>query len=96
MIKTILKDQEELKEYFTENYDLSKHIVDEILKNIDEPKKELKIAEILVESDNLIYIVTVEKEDIIITLETQLKNMERFEDFEKCIQIKEAMKKLKK
>lgn len=75
-------------------------IVNTILSNLDTEKKYVYALSILVEEDteeeNGEYDVTVNKEHFIMTLQDNLLIQERFEQYEKCAEIRNALKYLTK
>ena len=78
-----------------ENVKFSKPIIDYCSyyskqKNWDESI----ILEILIKEDNLIYDIILQKEDLEITLKSNIKVLEKFEEYEYCQKGLEALKTL--
>jgi len=76
------------------NKELNDIIVEVCLENLNSNIDPIPIVEITTKDDDIIYEVEVTREDLIITLQSNLKVMEEYEDFESCIKIKEGILKL--
>ena len=96
-----------VKQYKVENYDefleltktqkftISQQIVETVLNNIDTKKKELPVFEIEVESEGVSYTLSIQTEEFIDTLKTNLIHFENEEAYEGCQKITEAINYLK-
>lgn len=80
------------------NLDVSNLIVETILSNLNTDKKHIYALSITVEEDtdenNGTYDITVNREQFITTLQDNLLIQERFEQYENCAKIKNALKYL--
>jgi hypothetical protein len=74
---------------------ISKALVETILKNLTGRKRYLHALSILVEHEETIYDVTVDRQDFIETLESNLSIYEDNELYEGCAEIVKAIKFLK-
>ena len=74
---------------------ISKALVETILKNLTGRKRYLHALSILVENEETIYDVTVDRQDFIETLESNLSIYEDNELYEGCAEIVKAIKFLK-
>jgi hypothetical protein len=74
---------------------LSNLITDIAIKNIKTKTKTIPVVQILAKEDELIYDVVIDREDLMVTLEENLKIMEGYEDYERCIKLKNALEYLK-
>ena len=87
---------EEITEYVSGgNYNLSVLIVDTILKNLKTKKREMLIISFIAKDADLIYDIIVNRKDFIETLTQNLPLMERYEDYERCQNIVNALKYLR-
>jgi hypothetical protein len=87
---------EEITEYVSGgNYNLSVLIVDTILKNLKNKKKEMLIVSFIAKDADLIYDIIVNRKDFIETLTQNLPLMEKYEDYERCQNIVNALKYLR-
>lgn len=85
---------EEMETIFREGYyDFSKRIIDVTLDNLD-AKEEVHVLDILAKDTGMIYEITLTPEDKIEVLKQNLEIIERFEDYETCSKIVEAIKYL--
>jgi len=85
---------EEMEDIFREGYyDFSKRIIDVTLENLD-ATEEVHILEILAKDTGTLYEITLEPEDKIEVLKQNLKIIERFEDYETCSKVIEAIRYL--
>jgi hypothetical protein len=84
-------------EKLVENRDLriSKALVETILKNLKSRKRYFHALSILVEQEQTIYDITVDKQDFVITLEQNLTVFEENEMYEECAEMVKAIKFLK-
>ena len=74
---------------------ISKALVGTILKNLNGRKRHLHALSILVEQEQTIYDITVDRQDFIETLESNLSIYEDNELYEGCAEIVKAIKFLK-
>jgi len=96
-----------VKKITVENYDeflemtknqkftISQQIVETVLNNLDTRKKQLPIFEIEVEGEGATYTLSIETEEFIHTLQTNLIHFENEEAYEGCQKIIEAINYLK-
>ena len=89
-------DSEEFEELISQrDLRISKALVETILKNLKGRKRHLHALTVLVEQDQTIYDITVDRNDFITTLEQNLSVYERNELYEGCAEIVTAVKFLK-
>jgi hypothetical protein len=74
---------------------ISKALVDTILKNLKSRKRYFHALSILVEQEQTIYDITVDKQDFVTTLEQNLPILEENEEYETCAEIMKAIGFLK-
>jgi hypothetical protein len=74
---------------------ISKALVETILKNLNGRKRHLHALSILVEQEQTIYDITVDRQDFVITLEQNLTVFEENEMYEECAEMVKAIKFLK-
>lgn len=74
---------------------ISKALVETILKNLKGRKRHLHALSILVEQEQTVYDVTVDRRDFITTLESNLPILEENELYEKCAEVVKALEFLK-
>ena len=74
---------------------ISKALVETILKNLNGRKRHIHALSVLVENEETIYDVTVDRVDFVITLENNLSIYEENELYEDCAEIVKAIKFLK-
>ena len=98
MVKRIkVKSVEEFEEMLQEqDLKISKAIVEVALKNLKGKKRFIPIMEIHVEEDESIFDITLDRQDIVSTLQQNLEIHERNEDYEGCARIANALKELQK
>ena len=70
---------------------ISKALVETILKNLKGRKRHLHALSVLIEQDQTIYDITVDRQDFVITLEQNLPIYEKYELYEKCAEIVDAI-----
>ena len=78
-----------------QKFTISQQIVETVLNNIDTRKKEIPIYEIEVESEGATYTLSIQTEEFIQTLKTNLIHFENEEAYEGCQKILEAINYLK-
>ena len=89
-------DSEEFEELISQrDLRISKALVETILKNLKGRKRHLHALTVLVEQDQTIYDITVDRNDFITTLEQNLPVYEKNELYEGCAEILKALKFLK-
>ena len=98
MVKRIkVKSVEEFEEMLQEqDLKISKAIVEVALKNLKNKKRFIPVMEIHVEEDESIFDITLDRQDIVSTLQQNLEIHERNEDYEGCARIAKAIQELKK
>ena len=74
---------------------ISKALVETILKNIKGRKRHIHALSVLVEQEQTIYDITVDRQDFIITLEQSLIIFEENEEYETCAEMVKAIHFLK-
>jgi len=74
---------------------ISKALVETILKNLKGRKRHLHALSVLVEQEQTIYDITVDREEFITTLNQNLPVLEENEDYETCADIIKAINFLK-
>ncbi len=74
---------------------ISKALVETILKNLNGRKRHLHALSILVEQEQTIYDITVDRQDFVSTLEQNLSILQDNEDYETCAEVVKAIKFLK-
>ena len=89
-------DSEEFEELISQrDLRISKALVETILKNLKGRKRHLHALTVVVEQDQTIYDITVDRNDFITTLEQNLPVYEKNELYEGCAEIVTAVKFLK-
>lgn len=78
------------------NLELSKAIVKVISENINTIDEVIPAAEVYIEDEGEVIILSINREDFESTLELNLKVHEYHEDFEGCTEIQQLITKLKK
>ena len=98
MIKRIkVKSIEEFEEMLQEqDLKISKAIVEVALKNLKNKKRFIPVMEIHVEEDESIFDITLDRQNMLSTLQQNLEIHERNEDYEGCARIAKAIQELKK
>lgn len=79
-----------------QDLEISRAIVEVALKNLKGKKRFIPILEVYVEEDETIYDITLDRLNILDTLEQNLEIHERNEDYEGCARIAKAIKELNK
>jgi len=77
------------------DFKLAKIIVENILKNLDNPKTNIHILTIICLDENTSYDISLEKKHFASTLEENLKYYIKEELYEKCTEIVDVINKLK-
>ena len=98
MVKRIkVKSVEEFEEMLQEqDLKISKAIVEVALKNLKAKKRFIPVLEIHVEEDETIFDITLERQNLLSTLQQNLEIHERNEDYEGCARIAKAIQELEK
>lgn len=90
-----VKNYEEFEDLiYGKNLEISKACVDSILKNINTKKRHIHVLEIMVEDENKIMDLTVDRKDFIDTLEKNLEIHVYHEEYERCAEIRNTIKEL--
>tara|TARA_R110001592_G_scaffold219784_1_gene474298 strand:+ start:540 stop:836 length:297 start_codon:yes stop_codon:yes gene_type:complete len=98
MVKRIkVKSVEEFEEMLQgQDLKISKAIIEIALKNLKGTKRFIPILEIHVEDDDSIFDITLDRQNMISTLQQNLEIHERNEDYEGCARIAKAIQELEK
>jgi hypothetical protein len=98
MVKRIkVKSVEEFEDMLQEqDLKISKAIVEVALKNLKAKKRFIPVLEIHVEEDETIFDITLDRQNLLSTLQQNLEIHERNEDYEGCARIAKAIQELKK
>jgi hypothetical protein len=98
MVKRIkVKSVEEFEDMMQEqDLKISKAIVEVALKNLKSEKRFIPILEVHVEEDESIFDITLDRQNLLSTLQQNLKIHERNEDYEGCARIVKAIQELEK
>tara|TARA_R110000796_G_scaffold194409_1_gene310824 strand:+ start:246 stop:575 length:330 start_codon:yes stop_codon:yes gene_type:complete len=89
-------DSEEFEKLVSEkDIRISNALVDTILKNLKGRKRHIHALSILVEQDQMVYDITIDRKEFSSTLESSLPLYEEVEEFEKCAKIFNAIEFLK-
>ena len=97
MVKRIkVKTQEEFEEMLQEqDIKISRAIVEVALKNLNGRKRFIPVLEVYIEEEGNIFDITLDRRDMVSTLQQNLEIHERNEDYEGCARIAAAIKELK-
>jgi hypothetical protein len=74
---------------------ISKALVETILKNLNGRKRHIHALSVLVEQEQTMYDITIDRQEFITTLEQNLPIYEKYELYEGCAEIVNAIKVLK-
>ena len=98
MVKRIKVQSHEAFEEMLVEQDLkiSKAIVEVALKNLKSKKRFIPILEIHIEEDETVYDITLDRQNLVSTLQQNLEIHERNEDYEGCARIAKAIQELEK
>jgi hypothetical protein len=89
-------DSEEFEELVTQrDLRISKALVETILKNLKGRKRHLHALSVLIEQDQTIYDITIDRKEFVNTLEQNLPIYEQHELYEGCAEIVKAINFLK-
>ncbi len=98
MVKRIkVKSVEEFEDMLQEqDLKISKAIIEVALKNLKGKKRFIPVLEVHVEEDDTIFDITLDRQNLLSTLQQNLEIHERNEDYEGCARIAKAIQELKK
>lgn len=98
MTKAITIQNFEELEYLvlSKDLNLSDIIVNSILSNLETKEEKIHFVDLIIKDEGVVYSLDVLKENFIDTLERNLKVQQHHEQFERCIEIQQAIIKLKK
>ena len=98
MVKRIkVKNVEEFEDMLQEqDLKISKAIIEVALKNLKGDKRFIPVLEVHVEEDESIFDITLDRQNLLSTLQQNLEIHERNEDYEGCARIAKAMQELEK
>jgi DNA-directed RNA polymerase len=98
MVKRIkVKSVEEFEDMLQEqDLKISKAIIEVALKNLKGDKRFIPVLEVHVEEDESIFDITLDRQNMLSTLQQNLEIHERNEDYEGCARIAKAIQELKK
>jgi hypothetical protein len=83
---------EEIENIFTDGFkDLNDLIVDIALDNLKTSIKEIPVVSILAKDEDTIYDIIIDRVDMPETLKQNLQSMEKYEDYERCQKIVNAL-----
>ena len=86
-------DSEEFEELVSQrDLRISKALVETILKNLKGRKRHLHALSVIVEQEQTVYDITVDRNDFLLTLQTNLPIYEKHELYEGCAEIVKAIK----
>ena len=80
---------------YAKDLNISKACVDGVLKNLNTKKNHIHVLEIIMEDEDEIIDLTVDRRDFIDTLEKNLEIHVYHEEYERCVEIQNAIQKLK-
>ena len=98
MVKRIkVKSVEEFEDMLQEqDLKISKAIIEVALKNLKGDKRFIPVLEVHIEEDESIFDITLDRQNMLSTLQQNLKIHERNEDYEGCARIVKAIQELEK
>jgi hypothetical protein len=80
----------------SKDLNLSNIVIDSILNNLENEEEKIHTLDLIIKDEGIIYSLEVLRENFIDTLEKNLKIQEYHDQFERCIEIQQAITKLKK
>jgi len=80
---------------YNKDLNISKACVNGILENLNTKKRHVHVLEIMIEDEDKIMDLTVDRRDFIDTLEKNLEIHVYHEEYERCVEIQKAIQKLK-
>ena len=98
MVKRIkVKNVEEFEDMLQQqDLKISKAIIEVALKNLKGQKRFIPVLEVHIEEDESIFDITLDRQNMLSTLQQNLEIHERNEDYEGCARIAKAIQELKK
>jgi|EP01052_Picozoa_sp_SAG31_P034726 protein-arginine kinase activator protein McsA len=78
------------------DFRISEAIVEGIFANLESKKKHIHLLSIIIEAENSVFDITIDKKHFAETLEENLPNYVREEKYEECQKIADAITELKK
>ena len=89
-------DSEEFERLVSEkDIRISNALVDTVLKNLKGRKRHIHALSIMVEQEQMVYDITIDRNEFISTLEKSLPVYEEVEQYEKCAEVVKAISFLK-
>ena len=83
-----VKTREEFEEIiYGKDLNISKSIVDNILKNLNTTKRHVHVLEIIIEDEDKVIDLTIDRKDFIDTLEKNLEIHVYHEEYERCVEL---------
>jgi hypothetical protein len=79
----------------SKDLNLSDIIINSILNNLENEEGKIHSVDLIIKGEGIVYSLEVLKENFIDTLEKNLKIQEYHEQFERCVEIQQALAKLK-
>jgi len=79
----------------SKDLNLSDIIVNSILNNLENEEGKIHSVDLIIKGEGIVYSLELLKENFIDTLEKNLKIQEYHEQFERCVEIQQALAKLK-
>ena len=90
-----VKTREEFEELiYGKDLNISKSIVDSILKNLNTTKRHVHVLEVIIENEDKVIDLTVDRKDFIDTLEKNLEIHVYHEEYERCVEIQNTIQQL--
>jgi protein-arginine kinase activator protein McsA len=90
-----VKTREEFEEIiYGKDLNISKSIVDNILKNLNTTKRHVHVLEIIIEDEDKVIDLTIDRKDFIDTLEKNLEIHVYHEEYERCVEIQNTIQQL--
>lgn len=90
-----IKNSEELPKIMeSKDYEISKSIIDSVLRNLNNKKKHIHVISIFCEEEGDMFDLTLERNNFLSVLKLNLPTFEKHEDYEGCIKIQNAINQL--
>jgi hypothetical protein len=80
----------------SKDLNLSNIVINSILNNLENEVEKIHTLDLVIKDEGIVYSLEVLRENFIDTLEKNLKIQEYHDQFERCIEIQQAVTKLKK
>jgi len=80
---------------YNKDLNISKACVDGVLENLNTKKRHVHVLEIMIEDEDKIMDLTVDRKDFLDTLEKNLEIHVYHKEYERCVEIQNAIQKLK-